>query len=186
MAQIQTSDERLVKNAGGAMRSDRGLADIDRTNKDGTALTAKERRDMLRQDWVQELLPTPPIIPGFHTCWLSTTNSMDPIYKRVQHGYQPVSVAEVPGFSGSSELMKDGEFKGCIACNEMLLFKVDDQLYQDLMTIYHYDMPNEQERGIYEKVNSGHHQDSNGKNLEMVEGDFGSLGRNTAQLSRFN
>jgi hypothetical protein len=186
MAQIQTSDERMLKNSGGTIRMDRSTADNDRTNKDGTALTAQERRNALRQDWVQELLPTPPVIPGFHTCWLSTTNSMDPIYKRIQHGYQPVSVAEVPGFSGSSELMRDGEFKGCISCNEMLLFKVEDQLYQDLMTIYHYDMPNEQAQGIYEKASSGQHQDSSGKPLEMMEGDFGSLGRNSASLSRFN
>ena len=184
MAQIH-SDERLVKNAGTITRSGRDSADADRTQKDGTALTAEERRQMLRQDWVQELLPAPPVIPGFHTCWLSTTNSMDPIYKRIQRGYQPVSVNDVLGFSGASELVKDGEYKGCISCNEMLLFKVEDQLYQDLMTIYHYDLPTEQERGIYEKANN-QVLDSNGKSIGIVEGDFNSLGRNSAPNLRFN
>lgn len=185
MAQLN-SDDRLVKSAGNNVRSDRDTADTNRINKDGTALTAQERRDMLRRDWVQEILPTPPDIPGFHVCWLSTTNSMDPIYKRIQRGYMPVTNAEFPALGGSS-IVKDGEFKGCIACNEMLLFKIEEQLYQDLMAIYHYDMPQEQERGIFEKVNAGTgSMDSNGRNLDLVEGDFGNLGRGAPQAPHFN
>lgn len=179
------SDERLTKTAGGANRSDRNDADANRTNKDGTALTAQERRNQLRQDWVQELLPTPPVIPGYHTCWLSTTNSMDPIYKRMQRGYMPVTAAEVGGF-GASDAVKEGEFKGCISCNEMLLFKIEEQTYQDLMTIFHYDMPLEQARGIFEKANGVRKLDSNGRDIGIVEGDFNTLGRNTAPLHPFN
>ena len=184
MAQ-SNSDERLVKNAGSGVRSDRNNADADRTSKDGTALTAEERRNQLRQDWVQELLPTPPTLPGFHTCWLSTTNSMDPIYKRMQRGYVPVTVAEVAGFSSASDVIKDGEFKGCISCNEMLLFKVEDQIYQDLMGIFHFDMPLEAERGIYEKLNSGDTRDNSGKRLDIVEGDFNAMGHRPSHTPRF-
>lgn len=179
------SDERLTKTAGGAARSDRNTADASRTDKDGTALTAQERRAQLRQDWVQELLPTPPKIPGYHAVWLSTTNSMDPIYKRMQRGYIPVTSAEVGGF-GSSEIVKDGEFKGCIACNEMLLFKIEEQTYQDLMTIFHHDMPLEQARGIYDRVNGSQEVDSNGQNLAIVEGDFNSLGQQHASIRPFD
>lgn len=179
------SDDRLVKSAGNNVRSDRNEADANRINKDGTALTSAERRAQLRQDWVQEILPTPPTIPGYHVCWLSTTNSTDPIYKRIQRGYTPVTTAEFPALGGSS-VIKDGEFKGCIECNEMLLFKIDEQTYQDLMAIYHYDMPQEQERGIYEKVNSQGTQDSNGRNLDFVEGDFNNMGRPSASTPIFN
>ena len=178
------SDDRLTKTSGGEVRSDRNNADSNRTNKDGTALTAEERRAQLRQDWVQELLPTPPTIPGFHTCWVSTTNSMDPIYKRLQRGYIPVTSSEVGGF-GASNVVQDGEFKGCISCNEMLLFKVEDQIYQDLMGIFHFDMPLEAERGIYEKVNSGANYDTGGKRLDVVEGDFGALGQRPSHTPRF-
>jgi hypothetical protein len=183
MAQTM-SDERLVKNAGGAVRSDRNNADADRTSKDGTALSAEERRAQLRNDWVQELLPKPPELPGFHTCWLSTTNSMDPIYKRMQRGYIPVTSQEVGGF-GASSIVQEGEFKGCVSCNEMLLFKVEDQTYQDLMTIFHLDMPLEAERGIYEKVNSGQNYDNSGKRLDVVEGDFNAMGQRPMHAPRF-
>ena len=181
----QLSDDRLVKSAGNTVRSDRNEADSDRMNKDGTALSAEERRAQLRQDWVQEILPTPPKINGFHVCWLSTTSSMDPIYKRIQRGYMPVTTAEFSALGGSS-VVKDGEFKGCIVCNEMLLFKIEEQTYQDLMAIYHYDMPQEQERGIFEKVSAGTgNVDSNGKSLDLVEGDFNNLGRRSSQTPHF-
>lgn len=179
------SDERLTKTAGNSARSSRNNADADRTEKDGTALTAQERRDQLRQDWVQELLPTPPTIPGFHTCWLSTTNSMDPIYKRMQRGYLPVTIAEAGRF-GASDIVKDGEFQGCISCNEMLLFKVEEQTYQDLMHIFHHDMPLEQERSINEKANSGSYEDSNGQRIGIVEGDFNTLGQRRETIRPFN
>ena len=184
MAQT-TLDERLTKNAGGAVRSDRNNADADRTSKDGTALTAEERRAQLRNDYVQELLPSPPTLPGFHTCWLSTTNSMDPIYKRIQRGYIPVTSQEVGGFGGMSSVVTEGEFKGCISCNEMLLFKVEDQLYQDLMGIFHFDMPLDAERGIYDKVNAGANYDTGGKRLDMVEGDFNAMGKRPQHTPRF-
>lgn len=171
------SDERLKKNAGASTRGSRDNADADRNNKDGSALSSAERRAMLRKDWVQEVLPTPPEIPGFHCCWLSTTNSTDPIYKRVQRGYEPVKASEVPGF-GSQFMAKEGEFEGCVACNEMLLFKIDKVTYQDLMAIYHHDIPNEQEGAIYDRVSASQEVDSNGKSLGIVEGDFNKLGRN--------
>lgn len=52
-------DERLKKDAGQAVRGSRDGADVDRVSEDGSALSAAERRRMLRQEWVQEVLPTP-------------------------------------------------------------------------------------------------------------------------------
>lgn len=176
MAKLDTfGDERLKKGTSEDIRGSRDNADADRVQQDGSALSAEERRRLLRQDWVQEILPKPPEIPGYHCCWLSTTNSVDPIYKRMQRGYQPVKMSETPGF-GTQFTVSGGEFDGCVACNEMLLFKISNQLYQDLMTIYHHDMPNEQEQTIYEKVSASEH-DSSGRALTQVEGDFNKLGR---------
>jgi hypothetical protein len=169
-------DERLTRGTGAAVRGDRDAADQSRTQDDGGALSAAERRRMLRQDWVQEILPTAPKIPGFHTCWLSTTNSTDPVYKRIQRGYTPVKMSETGNF-GAQFLVQEGEFAGCVMCNEMLLFKVPDEVYQDLMTIFHHDMPLEQEQSVYEKAQSMQEQDSSGRNLGSVEGDFNRLGR---------
>ena len=178
-------DERLKKDAGNrATIGGRSDADSDRIEKDGTSTTMSDRRRMLREDWGKTILPQAPDIPGFHTCWLSTTNSMDPIYKRMQRGYIPVTSQEVGGF-GASSIVQEGEFKGCVSCNEMLLFKVEDQTYQDLMTIFHLDMPLEAERGIYEKVNSGDTRDNSGKRLDMVEGDFNAMGQRPMHTPRF-
>lgn len=177
-------DERLKKDSGRGVRGPRDSADVDRVQLDGSALSAEERRRMLRQEWVQEVLPMPPAAPGFHYCWLSTTNSTDPVYKRVQRGYIPVKASEVPGF-GAQYTATGGEFDGCVACNEMLLFKVPVELYNDLMTIYHHDMPMEQEASIRENVTRRDEEDSNGRSLSQVEGDFNNLGRGTSRAPSF-
>lgn len=169
-------DSRLRKNSGQSVRASRDSSDVERIQQDGSELTAAERRRALRKDWVQEVLPTPPVIEGMHCCWLSTTNSTDPIYKRIQRGYVPVKSSEVPGF-GAQFTAQEGEFNGCIACNEMLLFKIPKQLYHDLMTIYHHDMPMEQEESIRESLEKNQELDSNGRALKEIEGDFNKLGR---------
>lgn len=163
-------DERLKKDAGAAVRGSRSDADADRVLNDGGSLSDAERKAQLRRSWVQEKLPTPPNLPGFHCCWLSTTNSTDPIYKRMQIGYLPVKVTEVPNFGGQYRV-EGGEFDGCIACNEMLLFKIPVQVYNDLMQIYHYDMPIEQEQAIQNNLSKNMQYDSAGRKLVTVEGD---------------
>lgn len=185
MANIKDTfgDERLKKDAGVTVRGSRENEDTPRTHDDGGSLSAEQRRRLLRQEWVHDILPRPPAIPGFHLCWLSTTNSTDPIHKRMQMGYQPVKFQEVPGFHQYK--VEGGEFDNCIACNEMLLFKVSEERYQDLMTIYHHDMPLEQEQSIYEKVSSQGEIDSNGRQLNIVEGDFNQLGRSATRTPHF-
>lgn len=171
-------DDRIATKAaaaGGAARTDRSSADEQRTNKDGTALTLEERRKMLRSEWLQEVLPTPPAVPGWHYCWLSTTNSTDPIYKRIQRGYQPVKALEIPGFLQYK--VDGGEFEGCVACNEMLLFKIEEELYQDLMAYFHHELPMEEEQMLRNNaVDNLQRQDSNGRELGEIEG-FDSLAR---------
>lgn len=177
-------DERLKKDAGESVRGSRDNADVYRVQQDGSALSAAERRRALRQDWVQEVLPTPPKLPGFHCCWLSTTNSTDPIYKRIQRGYVPVKAAEVPAF-GAQFMASAGEFEGCVSCNEMLLFKIPTETYTDLMTIYHHDMPMEQEASIRDNVSNRSEEDSDGRRLAQIEGDFNNLGRGNSRNPTF-
>ena len=117
-------DSRLAKSAGSKVRGDRKSSDDNRDQLDGTVLSAKERRRQLREEWVQEVLPKPPEIQGFHCCWLSTTSSVDPIYKRVQIGYEPVRVSEVKGLESFTG--RGGDYDGCVVCNEMVLFKISE------------------------------------------------------------
>ena len=177
-------DSRVKKDAGEAMRGSRESADADRTQNNGTYLTAAERKAALRQEWVQEVLPTPPKLEGFHTCWLSTTNSADPIYKRMQRGYLPVKSAEVP-ILVKQFTVESGEFEGCVSCNEMLLFKIPAQTYEDLMMVYHHEMPMEQEESIKEMVKRKQEEDSSGRSLGQVEGDFENLGRGPGRNPTF-
>lgn len=176
-------DERLRKTAGADARASRDSADVQRTQQDGMELSAAERRRLIRQEWVQSVLPTLPKVEGFHLCWLSTTNSTDPIHKRIQLGYTPVRASEIPGFDQYK--VDGGNFDGCIACQEMLLFKIPDQVYQDIMSIYHFDMPLEQEAAIKERVLNNTQQDSTGRELTSVEGDFQNLGRAPVQNPTF-
>lgn len=168
-------DTRLRKSKGDSARGERDDAGTADRQRDGSALTAAERRSALRKEWVQEILPTIPPIPGYHLCWLSTTNSNDPIYKRQQIGYQPVMTSEVPGYESFN--MKGGAFDGSVHCNEMVLFKLPMEKYMDLMTIYHHDMPLEEE-GMLRQSLVTDEEDRDGNPLGNVDGNgFQNLGK---------
>ena len=102
-------DSRLKKNTS-AGRENRGSNDLDRAPVEDSLVSAEERRKMFRSEWLQEALPNPPAIKGFHLCWLSTTNQYDPIHKRVRLGYTPVKAEEVSGFD--TYRVKSGEHAG--------------------------------------------------------------------------
>ena len=172
-------DKKIVEHevsahaAKASVQPDRSSADTDRTNKDGTVLTLDERRRLMKQEWTQDILPTPPKVPGWHFCWLSTTNSADPIYRRMQKGYQPVKQNELQGFTTNH--VAEGEFEGVISCNEMLLFKIEEELYQDIMKYLHHELPMSEEELL--KANAKPQgEDNQGMPLGQVEG-FDSLAR---------
>ena len=91
-------DDRLKKDLTLGGRESRAKQDSQRGSASDELASQQERRRMFRNEWVQEALPSPPDVPGFHLLWLSTTNSYDPIHKRMRMGYTPVTVDEVPGF----------------------------------------------------------------------------------------
>ena len=166
-------DERIKKSPD-ATRVTRSAEVRDaRDVAENTLATASERRRMFRE-FSQEALPTPPQIPGWHFIWLSTTNQYDPIYKRQRMGYEPVKAEELPGYENFR--VKSGEFEGLIAVNEMILFKIPQEIYQEIMEEYHHNMPLEEEDRLKANAVLGE-RDSNGKQLGMVEGDgIGSMG----------
>lgn len=173
---ISGDDSRLLKSSGDSSRRDRSTADIGRTQQNGTILSSQERRAALREAWIQESLPKPPDIPGYHSCWLSNTNPTDSIFKRQQLGYELVRSSEVPGFDDSF-FSKEGQYDGYVVCREMVLSKIPLERYHDIMMIHHVDMPLEQEGSLREQLEEGVGQDKSGKNLGSIEGDgFQRLG----------
>ena len=167
-------ESRLKKSLNAGGRQDRSSEDATRQPPQEKFISAQERRKMWSDEWTQSALPNVPTIPGWHLCWLSTTNSYDSIDKRIRLGYVPVMADELPGFQNYK--VKAGEHVGQISCNEMLLFKLPMEEYQALMTHLHYEMPNEESEKIRVQVeNLQGQRDSSGKSLVRLEGD--GLGR---------
>lgn len=163
-------ENRLKKNAGSNRENRGATADKSRAAPEEGFASAEERRRMFRSEWVQEALPTPPEIPGFHLCWLSSTNQYDPIHKRLRMGYTPVKAEELPGFENYR--VKAGEHEGFVACNEMILYKMPEDIYQEIMAeMHHYAPMDEQEKIKVQQDQLLNAKDSNGKRLGQIEGD---------------
>jgi len=163
------SDERLKKDTAAGGREPRASEDKSRASADTQLASSKERRRMFSNEWIQESLPTPPPIAGFHVCWLSTTNGYDPIHKRVRMGYEPVKIEEVPGFENYK--VKAGENTGFVACNEMLLYKLPQDIYQQIMEELHHYAPQDEADKIRVQAEQTMGRDSNGRRLGQVEGE---------------
>lgn len=160
-------DSRLKKSLQAGGRNDRASEDASRRPPEEKFMSAQERRKMWSDEWTQSALPKTPVIPGWHLCWLSTTNNYDTIDKRMRLGYVPVTADEIPGFD--SYRVKAGEHVGHVSCNEMLLFKLPMDVYQDVMAQMHYDAPREEVDRILSQAESAGAKDSSGRRLVQVE-----------------
>lgn len=180
MAQEKETSERLVQNPGqkqttaqaadAASRASRSDADASRQNNDGTTLTMEERKALLRSEWTADILPNVEGEPGYHYCWLSTTNSTDPIYRRLQMGYELVPYEQMRQL-GIQNVAQSGEFTGCVAVNEMILSRIPDELYQEIMLINHFEKPLEEEELLKANAVLGDAQDSSGKQIGQTFGE---------------
>ena len=160
-------------NAGG--RQDRDNGEASHRAPEDKFISAQERRKMWSEEMTQSALPKLPSMDGWHLCWLSTTSSYDSIDKRMRLGYVPVKSDELPGYEDYR--VKSGEHVGYISCNEMLLFKLPMEIYQEVMTHMHHDKPREEAEKIKVQMeNLQGQRDSNGRPLLSVEGEgFGSI-----------
>jgi hypothetical protein len=137
-------DGRLKKTTDTARRS---RAMDDRRVTENRELSDDDRIEMFRNAFYQHALPDLPEIPGYHVCWLTTTNPRDSVQSRMRLGYEVVKPEEVPGWEYAT--LKTGEYAGCIGVNEMIAAKLPDRLYYRLMREAHHDAPlREQERVV--------------------------------------
>ena len=162
-------DSRLKKSLSAGGRESRASLDKSREAPEETFVSADERRKMWKDEWVQSALPNAPELPGWHMCWLSTTNSYDSIDKRIRLGYIPVKAEDYTGFENYR--VKAGEHVGYIACNEMLLFKIPMDVYQDVMAHFHHEAPMEEANKIRLQAENIQGRDSSGKPLGRIEGE---------------
>jgi len=179
-------ESRLKKSLSAGGRDDRVSEDTNRRAPEEKFASVQERRKMWSEEWTQSALPKLPSIDGWHLCWLSTTNSYDSIDKRMRLGYVPVKSDEIPGFDDYR--VKSGEHIGHISCNEMLLFKLPMDIYQEVMTYKHHDQPREEAEKIKVQIESLQGQrDNSGRQLMQVEGEgFGSIEQHPNKMPVFS
>jgi hypothetical protein len=139
------------------------------------ALSDSERREAYRRGLYQSHLPDLPNIPGYHVCWLTTSNPKDSIAGRLRLGFELIKSSEIAGFEFAN--VKTGDYSGCIGINEMLAAKLPLSLYEDYMTISHHEAPLEEESAILAEVM---------KQAEATNGMIGQvkLEDGTAQLGK--
>jgi hypothetical protein len=163
------TDERLKKSADEG-RANRAM--VDRNTTENREVTEDERVEMFRQNLFQSSLPDLPDIPGWHMCWLTTTNPRDSIQQRIRLGYEPVKPEDVPGWEYAS--IKTGEWQGFIGINEMLAFKLPMSLYEKFMMEAHHDAPLREEGKLTETADFLEDQaKASGSRIEQGDGNKG-------------
>jgi len=162
-------DSRLKKTLSAGGRENRASRDTIREAPEDKFVSSDERRKMWKDEWTQSALPGVPDMPGWHVCWLSTTNSYDSIDKRMRLGYVPVKADELPDMRNNR--VKAGDHEGYIACNEMLLYKLPMELYQEVMAHFHHEAPLEEANKIRLQAEQNVGRDSRGRSLGQIEGE---------------
>ena len=141
------TDERISRKPrkpAGENRTSRAME--DRAVVENREVTDDERVEMFRQQFFNSSLPDLPNIPGWHTCWLTTTNPRDSIHMRMRLGYEAVKPEDVPGWEYAT--LKTGDWAGFIGVNEMLAFKLPNSLYYKYMKEAHHDAPLREEEKL--------------------------------------
>jgi hypothetical protein len=151
--------------------------------EDPNMKSKRERAEAFRDKWQNSALPDIPggTIPGFHLCWLSTTNNYDSIDKRMALGYEPVKAAELGKGFESLGKMSSGKFEGCVSCNEMVLFKLPEEIYQEVMRMLHLEDPLEHQRNITANVRSTAKDGKGGRSI--LEGGILEMEKETAKAN---
>jgi hypothetical protein len=80
-------------------------------------------------------------------------------------GYEPVKASELgKGFEGLGK-MSSGKFEGCISCNEMVLFKLPEEIYQEVMRMMHLEDPLAHQQNITANVRSSAQEGKGGRSI---------------------
>jgi hypothetical protein len=146
-------------------------------------ISDEERANILRDEALNNALPNPPKMPGWHLAWLSTTNQYTPIQWYMRLGYVPVTKEEMPEMGHLKA--HSAEMAGFVSVNEMVLFKIPEDAYQQIMREFHHNRPNEEEgrlRENLEKIKAEVGEDRRGKSLVLEESATKELGERTARF----
>lgn len=164
-------DERIAKRPDGTLErgsrlsAERAVTE-DREVTDASRLA--EKLNILRD--VNTKLPAAPTIPGFHTCWLTTTNQSDPLEHRFRLGYELIKPEEAVGFALPSQQSGTHVASDRIVINEMVAAKIEISLWESYMKHLHHDVPLEQISSLKQSVQIS--KDGRGRDVAYTGGDF--------------
>lgn len=161
-------DDRLKRDDSDVVGQRTSRRAQERSVTENRELTESDRLAMFRNTLFNDALPDLPNIPGYHMCWLTTTNPSDPIHKRVQLGYELLRADEVPGLEYAS--LKTGDYQGIVGVNEMVAAKIATSLYEGFMQEAHHNRPAEQE-GMLSQAALQMQSQAQAVGSRLIEGD---------------
>lgn len=160
-----------------------GREERDRAITEDRRVMDSDRLEEFRRSFVAEKLPRLPEIEGYHTCWLTTTNNADPIFRRLKWGYELLRAADHPGWESTA--IKTGEYAGCISEGEMLAAKVPLEIYEMMMTEVHYTQPLAEEGKLRSTLDIIEEEARKKKARLDVEEGTRQLGRRSTRTPKF-
>lgn len=161
-----TQDARLSKQT---VNRRPGRPSLNRTVTEDRQQTDADRLELFRQSQAQACLPDIPPIPGYHSVWLTTTNSKDSIQMRTRMGYVPVTPEEVKGceFGVGQGSLQDN----LIRINEMAAYKLPLHLYNLYMQENHHYAPAREETKLTDTASQVKQQlAANGSRVDEGDG----------------
>jgi hypothetical protein len=161
-------DERLSKQTV-SRRSTRASQNRQVTqNRQGTDA---DRLELFRMAHAQAALPDLPPIPGYHVCWLTSTNSKDSLAFRRRLGYEPIKPEELVGF-GEFAVGVGGTVDGLVHVNEMVAFKLPLDIYNQYMQENHHHAPAREDEKLTDSARQAREYlaKKTGKDAQVGEG----------------
>lgn len=123
----------------------------DRTFHDGRELSDVEFMRSLEFDGgINNILPQPPKIEGYHTMWASTMNEQDLRMRLDVLGYTFVKLEECPHYHNHTP--RSAKIEGVVSYNELVAVKIKKGREQLLAKKFHHDAPLNSERAIKKKL----------------------------------
>jgi len=171
MTDARFSNTPLIQANGPLVQADnrQSRESQDRPQTENREITDEVRLEQYRMNLYNNSLPDLPKIPGYHVCWLTTTNPRDTVEGRQALGYQLVKPSDFPGNAFVASI-KGGVWDGFVGYQEMIAAKIPEDLYQMYMRESHFDAPNREEEKLMATVNQIQ-QMARGYGAEVKVGD---------------
>lgn len=135
----------------------------------------------------QTVLPRLPEIPGYHVCWLTTSNPRDSVDWRLRVGYTLLRYKDFPGMTEIGGLKGDTNPDDKIQINEMIAAKIPARLYNKLMLAVHHQLPLNEEVKLRSRVEEmGQAAESQGGRLVVGDGTRDIVQRGTKSRPEFD